>query len=330
MKKFNLLFILVLSVFLVFSCSSNDDEKEELTDDNNALQDDDNSGDTLPEETANDDDKTDTVSTSDNDEKNDTVSEYDDSDTSDTGIPDNEITDSDDNSDSATEQPDNTDSTDDSGDSQHDEDDTNQTEDSDEPVDNTDSDSDTSDSDITDTTDDSDTTPETPAFPQCSPDSAKPCIDSANKLIWSSATSKNKTWAEAENHCSTLTEGGFEDWRMPTISELRTLVRNCQKTATGGACKVTDECTASYSTANPQCYNVDLCTSTTSAYGIEFCGNKTDGSYSLLGDASVYIWSSSEPDEDHDKAWFIYFKNSNILNQKKTLTAIVRCVRRDK
>ncbi len=31
-KKFNLLFVLVLSVFFIFSCSSNDDEKEEITD----------------------------------------------------------------------------------------------------------------------------------------------------------------------------------------------------------------------------------------------------------------------------------------------------------
>ncbi|MBQ3368265.1 DUF1566 domain-containing protein [bacterium] len=31
-KKFNLLFVLVLSVFFIFSCSSNDDEKEEMTD----------------------------------------------------------------------------------------------------------------------------------------------------------------------------------------------------------------------------------------------------------------------------------------------------------
>ena len=53
MKKFQLLFILVLSALFVFSCSSKDDGKEELTDtDSSAVQDDDNSGDTQPDGTA--------------------------------------------------------------------------------------------------------------------------------------------------------------------------------------------------------------------------------------------------------------------------------------
>ncbi len=319
MKKFDLIVILVLSVFLVFSCSSNDDDEFTDTGWNGSSQGDD-STDTLPDAVANDEDKT------------DTSSEKDDSDTSDQDIPDNDMP----------ENTDDPDTTPDSGNSQSDND-TDPSEEPDEPADDYDSDSDTSDNDTTDSDDDSDTdsgdsqpdddgdtsTPE-PALPECSPSGAKPCIDSATKLIWSSATSQNKKWAEAENRCSELEEGGFKNWRMPTISELRTLVRNCQKTATGGLCKVTDECTASYSTANPQCYNIDLCTSTTNALGIERCGDKTDGSYSLLGDASVYLWSSSVPDEDHDKAWYIYFKNTNILNQKKTLTGIVRCVRKDK
>jgi hypothetical protein len=322
MKKFKLLFILVLSVFFAFSCSHNDDEEELADTDSSAVQDADNSTDTVPDETTNDDDKT------------DTASENNDADTSDTGITDNDIT----------ENADDPDTTPDSGDPQPDGENTDPTEDSDEAADDSYSDSDTSDNDTTDSDDDSDTdsgdsqpdddgdtsAPEQPSFPECSPASAKPCIDSATGLIWSSATSQNKKWAEAGSHCNGLTEGGFEDWRMPTISELRTLVRNCQKTAAGGACNVTDECTASYSTANPKCYDINLCTSTTNALGIERCGDKTDGSYSLLGDASVYLWSSSVPDEDHDKAWYIYFKNTNILNQKKTLTGMVRCVRKIK
>lgn len=280
-KKFQLLFILVLSLFLVLSCSSKDDDMEELTDD-----------DTAPEyEDSDDKNDVDMSDTDISDNDNDPTDDPDDSDDIDTT--DIDTLDNDDDTDTDTTDPDT-----DSGDSQPDDD----------------ADADTSE----------------PAFPECSPTGTKPCIDSETKLIWSSATSQNKKWAEAENRCSGLEEGGFEDWRMPTISELRTLVRNCQKTATGGLCKVTDECTASYSTANPQCYNIDLCTSTTNALGIERCGDKTDGSYSLLGDASVYLWSSSVPDEDHDKAWYIYFKNTNILNQKKTLTGIVRCVRKDK
>ncbi|MBR4531837.1 DUF1566 domain-containing protein [bacterium] len=110
LKKFNLLFILVLSAFFVLSCSSKDDEKEELTDtDSSEVQDADSSGDTQPDETANDDDKT------------DTSPENDDSDTSDTDIPDNDIL----------ENTDDPDTTPDSGDSQPDEDPADPTDDSD-------------------------------------------------------------------------------------------------------------------------------------------------------------------------------------------------------
>ena len=71
LKKFQLIFIMVLSAFLVFSCSS-DEEKEEIM---------------------NDDEKTDTMSTSD-DDKTDTVSEYDDSD--DTVVSDTDTSENDD------------------------------------------------------------------------------------------------------------------------------------------------------------------------------------------------------------------------------------------
>ena len=82
-RKFQLFFILALSLFLVFSCSSKNDEKGEITDDSgNASQDGENSGDTLPETIGNDEDKT------------DTAPEYEDSD--DIVIPDADIPDSND------------------------------------------------------------------------------------------------------------------------------------------------------------------------------------------------------------------------------------------
>ena len=78
LKKFQLIFIMVLSAFLVFSCSS-DEEKEEIM---------------------NDDEKTDTMSTSD-DEKTDTASENEDSDdnSDDIDISDIDISENDDDAD---------------------------------------------------------------------------------------------------------------------------------------------------------------------------------------------------------------------------------------
>ena len=103
MKKFDPIFILVLSAFLLFSCSSKDND-EELADTawNGSPQGDD-SGDSLPDAATNDDNKTDTSSENDDSD----TSDYD---TSDSGITDNDIT----------ENADDPDTTPDSGDSQPD------------------------------------------------------------------------------------------------------------------------------------------------------------------------------------------------------------------
>ena len=110
MKKSLLIFTLILSVFFLFSCSNNDDE-EELTDtDSNTSQDADNSGDTLPDETSNDDEKTDTAS--ENEDHDDiVVSDDDPSENSDDSDSDSDSDKTD--SDNDTEPTDDTDTTDD-------------------------------------------------------------------------------------------------------------------------------------------------------------------------------------------------------------------------
>ena len=112
-RKFQLLFIIALSLFLVFSCSSKNDEKEEVTDND--------------------------------EEKTDTASEYEDSD--DVVIPDVDIPDSDDDTKPAQDDSDDADTTDPTEDSDEKEDTDVSDDDSDSDQSDSDDDSDTTDDD---------------------------------------------------------------------------------------------------------------------------------------------------------------------------------------
>jgi hypothetical protein len=44
-----------------------------------------------------------------------------------------------------------------------------------------------------------------------------------DELMWSLEMSGVSAWAEANEFCDTLETGGFDDWRLPTLSELEAL-----------------------------------------------------------------------------------------------------------
>ena len=289
MKKFNLLFILVLSVFLVFSCSSNDDE--EFTDTGwNGSQQGGDSGDSLPDAATNDDDKTDTAPENDD-------SDISDSDTSNTGITDNDIADSTNDSDPETSDSDtsNTDITDN--------DITDSTDDHDTEI--TDPDTDSGDSEPDD---DPDTTPEQPALPQCSPDSAKPCI--LGKLIWSETKKTKLSQGGCNTQCTNLNEGGYSSgWRLPTINELRMLVQNCNKTVSlpEGVCQVSDDCIQTSCKTESDCK----------------CSSGAD--YSKLGDTDS-LWSGTKVESNMSAAWYINFSSAYIDSTNTSEKKSARCV----
>ena len=124
-------------------------------------------------------------------------------------------------------------------------------------------------------------------------------------MNWSDASSDYMTWDEAITYCENL--GG----RLPTISELRTLIQNCQGTETGGECGVTDSCLSS-----AVCWNVPC----------GGCEYDESGKYSVFGD-TYWFWSSSVRSGYADSAWGVHFYSGGVLNYGKNSGINVRCLR---
>ena len=157
----------------------------------------------------------------------------------------------------------------------------------------------------------------------CSETSGTPCMiwDDAwsNKgLMWSSISAEGMDWSSAIDYCKGLNENEYEHWRLPNINDLRTLITNCEGSQAikegeeGGKCKVSapDNLTSDDR-------DEDNCK----------CEEKDDGSYSILGDGSIWLWSSSALKGDKDFAWSINFGEANIKIRDKSDNSFVRCVR---
>lgn len=141
-------------------------------------------------------------------------------------------------------------------------------------------------------------------------DSSSSSCKTIDGYMWSSESSSKMEWDDAVSYCDNLTECGYSNWHLPTISELRTLIQNCSGTVTGGSCDVTDSC-LSYDCKNDACIG---------------CSYDSSGKYSKLGDSS-WLWSSSALSGDTDNAWFVSFSYGYVLFIYKTYGNNVRCVR---
>ncbi|MBN1771763.1 MAG: DUF1566 domain-containing protein [Deltaproteobacteria bacterium] len=146
-----------------------------------------------------------------------------------------------------------------------------------------------------------------------------PWQDPATGLTWENpADPKPRDLAQSEAYCDALAAGGFHDWRLPTITELRSLIRGCPSTMTGGMCPVDD------GYAGPR---TDFCSPDRQP---EAPGR--DGCYcapELAGSIDDY-WSSSLVQGDEGLRWVVSFRWTavNILTRRSL--AYVRCVRGEK
>ncbi|HRZ78841.1 MAG TPA: DUF1566 domain-containing protein, partial [bacterium] len=128
------------------------------------------------------------------------------------------------------------------------------------------------------------------------------------KYQWSKRSLEKLSWSESKSYCEKLSENGTDGWRLPTISELRSLVTNCPDNEPGGKCKVNDLCLD-----RKKCS--DSCT---------VCSSKKNN-FSKLGDTEM-LWSSSELEDGNVTVWRIDFKTGEINFDYRSAKNFVRCV----
>ncbi|MBO7127292.1 DUF1566 domain-containing protein [bacterium] len=136
-----------------------------------------------------------------------------------------------------------------------------------------------------------------------------------NGLQWSNRSSDYMSYKDAVLYCTNLNEGGNNDWRLPTISELRGVITNCPRTENGGGCQVYNNCMSN----NNQC-NTPVCTG---------CEYDPSGKYSKLGD-NKNLWSLSfvmPNNQSPTMAWVVRFDAGAVSAASMHAANYVRCVR---
>ncbi|MBO7126670.1 DUF1566 domain-containing protein [bacterium] len=163
-------------------------------------------------------------------------------------------------------------------------------------------------------------------IPECDPTTAHTygypsCKESG--LLWSLQANDAMDWDEAVSYCDNLNASGFDDWRLPTISELRKLIQNCSETVSGGLCGVSDDC------LSDECWSEAMCVYCPDVDSPDFDQENRsplNDFYSILGDDMAAFWSSSSNGKD-DERWVADFRNASIYTSVTTTGKSVRCVR---
>ena len=149
-------------------------------------------------------------------------------------------------------------------------------------------------------------------LPECSQESGTPCMDSSKSLVWSSRSENTMDQGHAFSYCNGLEEGGYTDWRLPNVDEVRTLIQNCPGTETGGACPVSDPDHLATTDRTQDCSCATV--------------NDPDGYYSKLGDGDLTLWTSNSL-SDWSFSWFVIFSSTAVTYNSSGVSNNVRCVR---
>lgn len=150
-------------------------------------------------------------------------------------------------------------------------------------------------------------------------------LDPVTSLCWQDpSSSSTTTWNGAVGYCANLSLAGHGpgSWHLPTISELRSLIRGCPGTVTGGSCGVTDACLGSETCWDASC---NAC--------LESAGPGAGGVYwpVVLADppgAYQDYWSSSPDTDVAGLWWYVNFRTGTVNGWDMSMDYYyARCVR---
>ena len=154
--------------------------------------------------------------------------------------------------------------------------------------------------------------------------------DPATGLVWKVSPEDDVMyWDFGVSGCEYYDRLFGGGWRLPNISELRTLVRNCAPIEIDGACGVYDECAPCHTGSEDVCLSTQ-CIRETGSCNPDSCTD--DGGptccyrpVELEGWCTAH-WSSSSVDDI--TAWYMDFQHGGIGYAWKILSKLgVRCVR---
>jgi len=141
--------------------------------------------------------------------------------------------------------------------------------------------------------------------------------DTETGLEWQQEPpAKFVSWAAAMAYCDSVVLDGHDDWHLPTISELRTLITGCEATALEGTCNVSDECSGD-NCSSDACYSCE--------YGdgpIESCFSRGE-----LSKRCDHYWSATPVKEYDTRAWAVGFSSGFVYKPRAVYSFHARCVR---
>lgn len=154
----------------------------------------------------------------------------------------------------------------------------------------------------------------------CGPNGGEPhgvWTDPATGLVWQvEASGDYLDWSAAVAACDALALAGWHDWRLPEISELRTLIRGCEETGADGECTASDDC------ADMAC-QTEACWACTTGQG----PNQGCFGPEELNEPCLYAWSDTLVTDSLSRAWAVGFSSGFVYKPRIYYSFHARCVR---